>query len=148
MRGSRRSVAEVVAVLILIIVAIAIAALIYAWLVGLIGRLHTTSGALHTRVEVLEANVTGAGPYRVGAAVENIGDVSASINYIAVEFASNASVICSYSPPAPISIPPGGVKDLSFSGCSPSQAPAPGTPVAVVVSTTDGVTATCTITWP
>lgn len=158
MARSRRAISDIVAVVMLIIIAIAAAVLIYAWMSGLIGGVHTSNSGLYTKIEVVGASITaGSGnTYTLSATVDNIGSISATINYLAVEFATNSSVICSppstltsISPALPATISPGSTQ--SFSGtCSTSGGitPAPGTPVVVVVSTTDGVTATYQTTWP
>ena len=155
MARSRRAISDIVAVVMLIIIAIAAAVLIYAWMSGLIGGVHTSNSGLYTKIEVVGASISGSSPnYTLSATVDNIGSISATINYLAVEFATNSSVICSppstsISPTLPATIAPGSTQ--SFSGtCSTGGGitPAPGTPVVVVVSTTNGVTATYQTTWP
>ena len=160
MARSRRAISDIVAVVMLIIIAIAAAVLIYAWMSGLIGGVHTSNSGLYTKIEVVGASITaGSGnTYTLSATVDNIGSISATINYLAVEFATNSSVICSSSgntltltstSTMPATISPGSTQ--SFSGtCSTGGGitPAPGTPVVVVVSTTNGVTATYQTTWP
>jgi hypothetical protein len=153
MTRSRRSISDIVAVVMLIIIAIAAAVLIYAWLSGLIGGVHGNNSSLYTRIEIVGGSITSSGT--VSATVENIGGVAATINYMAVEYATNASVICtntsaltSTPSSAKATIPPGKSVTLSFA-CTPSSpAPAAGTPVEIVVSTSNGVTATYTTTWP
>jgi hypothetical protein len=156
-RSRRRAISDIVAVVMLIIIAIAAAVLIYAWMSGLIGGVHTSNSGLYTKIEIVGANISGSSTsYTLSATVDNIGSISATINYLAVEFATNSSVICSYpgaissvSPSLPATIAPGSTQ--SFSGtCSTSGGitPATGTPVVVVVSTTNGVTATYQTTWP
>ncbi|MFP3172803.1 MAG: hypothetical protein RXQ79_07145 [Acidilobus sp.] len=155
-RSRRRAISDIVAVVMLIIIAIAAAVLIYAWMSGLIGGVHTSNSGLYTKIEVVGASITKSGTsYKLSATVDNIGSISATINYLAVEFATNSSVICispstSTSPALPVTIPPGSTQ--FFSGtCSISSGgitPAQGTPVVVVVSTTNGVTATYQTTWP
>ena len=154
-RSRRRAISDIVAVVMLIIIAIAAAVLIYAWMSGLIGGVHTSNSGLYTKIEVVGASITKSGTsYTLSATVDNIGSISATINYLAVEFATNSSVICSppstsISPTMPVTIAPGSTK--AFSGtCSTKGGitPAPGTPVVVVVSTTNGVTATYQTTWP
>jgi len=160
-RSRRRAISDIVAVVMLIIIAIAAAVLIYAWMSGLIGGVHTSNSGLYTKIEVVGASITaGSGnTYTLSATVDNIGSISATINYLTVEFATNSSVICSYpgtmtltttSPytAVPATIPPGSTQSFSGTCSLSSGAPAPGTPVVVVVSTTDGVTATYQTTWP
>jgi len=161
-RSRRRAISDIVAVVMLIIIAIAAAVLIYAWMSGLIGGVHTSNSGLYTKIEVVGASITNSSPNystsaTFSATVDNIGSISATINYLAVEFATNSSVICSssdntltsVSPTVPTTISPGSTQ--SFNGtCSTKGGitPAPGTPVVVVVSTTNGVTATYQTTWP
>ena len=159
-RSRRRAISDIVAVVMLIIIAIAAAVLIYAWMSGLIGGVHTSNSGLYTKIEVVGASISGSSPnYTLSATVDNIGSISATINYLTVEFATNSSVICSYpgtmtltttSPytAVPATIPPGSTQSFSGTCSLSSGAPAPGTPVVVVVSTTDGVTATYQTTWP
>jgi len=157
-RSRRRAISDIVAVVMLIIIAIAAAVLIYAWMSGLVGGVHGTGSSLYTKIEIVGANITttsGGTTYTVYASVENIGNTQAVINYMAVEYATNSSVICSgsstaiSSPSSSTSIPPSSVETLSFS-CPSSSLPSisPGTPVIIMVSTTNGVTATYQTTWP
>jgi hypothetical protein len=155
MARSRRSISDIVAVVMLIIIAIAAAVLIYVWLSGLIGGVHTSNADLYTKIEIVGGNVTssGGGSYTIHATVENIGSVAATINYMAVEYATNASVICSTFTPQSSSsssttIPPGKSVTLYFTCSSLSPEPASGAPVEIVVSTSNGVTTTYTTTWP
>jgi len=159
-RSRRRAISDIVAVVMLIIIAIAAAVLIYAWMSGLIGGVHTSNSGLYTKIEVVGASITNSSTtYTLSATVDNIGSISATINYLAVEFATNSSVICSYpgamtltttSPytAVPATIPPGSTQSFSGTCSLSSGAPAIGTPVVVVVSTTNGVTATYQTTWP
>jgi len=156
-RSRRRAISDIVAVVMLIIIAIAAAVLIYAWMSGLIGGVHGTGSSLYTKIEIVGANISGSSPY-VYASVENIGNTQVVINYMAVENATSSSVICSSSTihtgpttgttttATPIS--PGSVETLWFSCSTSSSPPAAGAPVTIVVSTTNGVTATYQTTWP
>ncbi|MGC9112797.1 hypothetical protein, partial [Acidilobus sp.] len=100
MTRSRRSISDIVAVVMLIIIAIAAAVLIYAWLSGLVGGVHASNAGLYTRIEIVGGNVTySSEKYMVYAAVENIGGTAATINYMAVENVTTSSVICSTSSP-------------------------------------------------
>ena len=145
-RSRRRAISDIVAVVMLIIIAIAAAVLIYAWMSGLIGGVHGTGSSLYTKIEIVGANISGSSnPYTVHATVENLGKTQAVIKYMAVEYTTNSSVICSSSTTATIS--PSSVKTLKFS-CSPSPTPAAGAPVTIVVLTPGGVTATYQTAWP
>ena len=153
-RSRRRAISDIVAVVMLIIIAIAAAVLIYAWMSGLIGGVHGTSSGLYTKIEIVGASISGSSsPYNVTATVENIGNTQAVINYMAVEYTTNSSVICSSttmmsgSTKAPIPISPSSIKTLWFK-CSTSSPPAAGTPVTIVVLTPNGVTATYQTAWP
>lgn len=153
MARSRRSISDIVAVVMLIIIAIAAAVLIYAWLSGLIGGVHGGNAGLYTKVEIVGGNISGptSGTYKVYATVDNLGETTATINYMAVEFAANSSVICSTSSPLPSSsttIQVDKSATLYFTCSSLSITPAAGTEVEIVVSTTDGITATYSTTWP
>ena len=152
-RSRRRAISDIVAVVMLIIIAIAAAVLIYAWMSGLVGGVHGTGSSLYTKIEIVGASISGSSTYNVTATVENIGNTQAVINYMAVEYTTNSSVICSSttmksgSTTAPIPIPPSSIKTLYFS-CSTSSKPTAGTPVTIVVLTPDGVTATYQTAWP
>ncbi|MFP3265547.1 MAG: hypothetical protein RXO54_06915 [Acidilobus sp.] len=160
-RSRRRAISDIVAVVMLIIIAIAAAVLIYAWMSGLIGGVHSSNSGLYTKIEIVGASITGSSPnYTLSTTVDNIGGISATINYLAVEFATNSSVICSHpgttstelsltsSSSWPVTIPPGSTQLFSGTCSLNSGVPAPGTPVVVVVSTDNGVTATYQTTWP
>jgi len=142
---SRRSISDIVAVVLLIVIAIAAAVIIYMWLSGLIGSVHTSTSATQVKLEITGASVTPAttgGGYEVQATVYNPPDSpSTSITLGELEF-TNGTMICSnrsaitISPSPPIS--PGQSATLSFPCGTGSAAPA-GTPVEVVLVTTQGV---------
>ncbi|MFP3080308.1 MAG: hypothetical protein RXR09_02140 [Acidilobus sp.] len=152
-RSRRRAISDIVAVVMLIIIAIAAAVLVYAWMGGLIGGMHSSNSGLYSKIEIVGANISsksGGSPYTVSASVENLGNTLAVINYMAVEYTTNSSVICSSSATnaiSPNTISPSSVETLQFSCSSSSSIPA-GTPVTIVVLTTDGVTATYQTAWP
>jgi len=148
-RSRRRAISDIVAVVMLIIIAIAAAVLIYAWMSGLIGGVHGTSSGLYTKIEIVGANISSSpSPYTVFVSVENLGNTQAVINYMAVEYTTNSSVICSTGTTTTTTIiSPSSVKTLQFS-CSTSSPPAAGAPVTIVVLTSDGVTATYQTAWP
>lgn len=158
-RAGRRSISDIVAVVMLIIIAIAAAVLIYAWISGLIGATHT-SATTFSKFEMVGGNISppssssSSSSYTVIATIDNIGGTPVTINYLAVEYASNSSVICSTAgtltskPSLPLTISPGSTSTVSFT-CSPSSTNIPaGTSVNIVASSTDGVTATYSTTWP
>jgi len=148
---SRRSISDIVAVVLLIVIAIAAAVIIYMWLSGLIGSVHTTTSATQVKLEITAANVTEAikstasgskyGNYTVYATVYNPSDSpSTSITLGELEF-TNGTMICStssitYSPSSTTTISPGGSVIVSFSCTGPAALSGP---VEVVLVTSQGV---------
>jgi len=147
---SRRSISDIVAVVLLIVIAIAAAVIIYMWLSGLIGSVHTTTSATQVKLEITAANVTEAikstasgskyGNYTVYATVYNPPDSpSTSITLGELEF-TNGTMICSntsnikITPSPPIS--PGGSATIYFSCKGPAASSGP---VEVVLVTSQGV---------
>jgi len=55
---SRRSISDIVAVVLLIVIAIAAAVIIYMWLSGLIGSVHTSTSSMQVKLEITGGNVT------------------------------------------------------------------------------------------
>jgi flagellin-like protein len=140
---SRRSISDIVAVVLLIVIAIAAAVIIYMWLSGLIGSVHTTTSATQVKLEITGASVTPVtgGGYEVQATVYNPPDSpTTSITLGELEF-TNGTMICSNRSAITIStspISPGQSATLSFP-CGTGPAVKPGTPVEVVLVTTQGV---------
>jgi len=94
---SRRSISDIVAVVLLIVIAIAAAVIIYMWLSGLIGSVHTSTSATQVKLEITGASVTQAtgGGYNVQATVYNPPDSpTTSITLGELEF-TNGTMICS-----------------------------------------------------
>jgi flagellin-like protein len=144
---SRRSISDIVAVVLLIVIAIAAAVIIYMWLSGLIGSVHTSTSATQVKLEITGASVTETTSdttttYSVQAAVYNPPDSpSTSITLGELEF-TNGTMLCStnsitYSPITTTTITPGGSVTISFNCSGPAASP--GTPVEVVLVTTQGV---------
>jgi flagellin-like protein len=137
---SRRSISDIVAVVLLIVIAIAAAVIIYMWLSGLIGSVHTSTSATQVKLEITGASVTWKKDnYSVNVTVYNPPDSpSTSITLGELEF-TNGTMICSNNSVRPLSttVTPGGSATLTFS-CPGSAAPT-GTPVEVVLVTTQGV---------
>jgi len=157
---SRRSISDIVAVVLLIVIAIAAAVIIYMWLSGLIGSVHTSTSATQVKLEITGAsvtNITSTSPviYKVTATVYNPPDSpSTSITLGELEF-TNGTLLCSQSTTAttstistnttvtftltvtPSSIPSGSSATVYFS--CPGPAAKPGTPVEVVLVTSQGV---------
>jgi len=147
---SRRSISDIVAVVLLIVIAIAAAVIIYMWLSGLIGSVHTSTSATQVKLEITGANVTyiTSKGYNVTAYLYNpLGSPSTSITMGELEF-TNGTVICTSSTStltvAPSTITPGGTAIVTFL-CKASQPPA-GTPVEIVLFTSEGVQVTYTAT--
>jgi len=123
--------------------------IIYMWLSGLIGSVHTSTSATQVKLEITGASVTDAGgTYSVQATVYNPPDSpSTSITVGELEF-TNGTMICSTgtvtytlssgATTATTTITPGGSVPLSFSCKGSATAPA-GTPVEVLLVTTQGV---------
>jgi archaeal flagellin N-terminal-like domain len=146
---SRRSISDIVAVVLLIVIAIAAAVIIYMWLSGLIGSVHTSTSATQVKLEITGASVTTSdnNAYNVQATVYNPPDSpSTSITVGELEF-TNGTMICSTNKitytlssttTSTTTITPGGSVSFSFSCTVTATAPA-GTPVEVVLVTTQGV---------
>jgi len=161
---SRRSISDIVAVVLLIVIAIAAAVIIYMWLSGLIGSVHTSTSATQVKLEITGAsvtNITSTSPviYDVTATVYNPPDSpSTSITQGELEF-TNGTLLCSQYTTAttsttvttvttsttvtftltvtPSPIPPGSSATVYFNCLGPAAKP--GTPVEVVLVTTQGV---------
>jgi flagellin-like protein len=149
---SRRSISDIVAVVLLIVIAIAAAVIIYMWLSGLIGSVHTSTSATQVKLEITGANVTSnkSGYYIVTAYLYNPpGSPSTSITLGELEF-TNGTVICTSSTTTsntltvtPSTITPSGTATAKFS-CKPSSVAPAGTPVEIVLFTSEGVQVTYT----
>ena len=158
---SRRSISDIVAVVLLIVIAIAAAVIIYMWLSGLVGSVHTGTPAMQVKLEITGASVTpmvtnSSGTYyTVQAIVYNTPDsLPTSITLGELEF-TNGTLLCSQSTTAttstistnntvtftltvtPSPIPPGSSATVYFTCSGPAVKP--GTPVEVVLVTTQGV---------
>jgi archaeal flagellin N-terminal-like domain len=155
---SRRSISDIVAVVLLIVIAIAAAVIIYMWLSGLIGTIHTSTSITQVKLEITGASVTYVSSkwegYNVTAYVYNPpGSPSTSITLGELEF-TNGTLICSNRTyevtssgtaiTTPITITPSGTAEVPFF-CAVSQLP-PGTPVEIVLITSEGAQATYTAT--
>jgi hypothetical protein len=172
---SRRSISDIVAVVLLIVIAIAAAVIIYMWLSGLIGSMHTSTSATQVKLEITGASVTPAsgGGYNVIAYVYNPpGSPTVSIATAELEF-TNGTLICS-TPLTTVTItttsasgsgssatttvvttsataiPPGIPANVTFTCKTSSSVTLPtlptGTPVEIVLITPEGVQVTYTAT--
>jgi len=143
---SRRSISDIVAVVLLIVIAIAAAVIIYMWLSGLLGGIHTSTSATQVKLEITGANVTynaNKSGFNVTAYVYNPpGSPSTSITLGELEFA-NGTLICSTNAlqVTPSTIPPSGTAKVVFSCGYPAAVPA-GTSVEVLLVTSEGVQVT------
>jgi len=157
---SRRSISDIVAVVLLIVIAIAAAVIIYMWLSGLIGSVHTSTSVTQVKLEITGANVTynpnpNVKGFNVTAYVYNPpGSPSTSITVGELEF-TNGTVICtnsSSSTPHPIvvtpsPIAPGSTATVIFICKNVSAIPV-GTPIEIVLVTSEGVQVTYATTVP
>jgi len=163
---SRRSISDIVAVVLLIVIAIAAAVIIYMWLSGLMGSMHTSTSVTQVKLEITGASVTpssnGSFPYTVTASVYNPpGSPTVSIATAELEF-TNGTLICS-TPLTTATItttttsPSTGTTTVVTTAIPPSSAtvtftcetsatlPA-GLPVEIVLVTSEGVQVTYTTT--
>jgi len=148
---SRRSISDIVAVVLLIVIAIAAAVIIYMWLSGLIGTIHTSTSITQTKLEITGASVTektvnsNYSNYSVTAYVYNPpGSPSTSITLGELEF-TNGTLICSTNQVSPSTIASSNSTSVKFF-CSYSSAVPPGTPVEIILLTSEGVQVTYTAT--
>jgi len=155
---SRRSISDIVAVVLLIVIAIAAAVIIYMWLSGLIGSVHTSTSATQVKLEITGASVTPASSgssYNVIASVYNPpGSPTVSIATAELEF-TNGTLICSTgsititpssnTATTTSAIPPSNSATVTFN-CTPSATLPAGTPVEIVLVTSEGVQITYTAT--
>ena len=152
---SRRSISDIVAVVLLIVIAIAAAVIIYMWLSGLIGTIHTSTSVTQVKLEITGASVTYStsltrttGPisgYNVTAYLYNPpGSPSTSIT-LGELMLTNGTLICTNNTPIVKpsgTITPSGTATATFS-CPASHLPA-GTPVEIVLVTPEGTQVTYT----
>jgi len=159
---SRRSISDIVAVVLLIVIAIAAAVIIYMWLSGLIGSMHTSTSATQVKLEITGASVTETtsgttATYSVKASVYNPpGSPTVSIATAELEF-TNGTLICSTgsttitpssntaATTSATAIPPSTSATVTFSCTTSASSPA-GTPVEIVLVTSEGVQVTYTAT--
>ncbi len=159
---SRRSISDIVAVVLLIVIAIAAAVIIYMWLSGLISSVHTSTSATQVKLEITGASVTPSGsnggpPYDVTASVYNPpASPTVSIATAELEF-TNGTLICSTgsititpssnTATTTAAIPPSSSATVTFTCGSSSSLTLPaGLPVEIVLVTSEGVQVTYTAT--
>jgi len=157
-RKDKKAISDIVAVVMLILIAIAAAVLIYLWLSGLVGSVHSSNPALTERISI-EAVVINSTPknWSVTAYVLNSGGSTVAINALYVINASNgapifggSNIYSSYKSVGtrPISIKPNTVEPVVYNISLTSVTISAGTPIIVEVVTTNGVQATYQTTWP
>ena len=156
---SRRSISDIVAVVLLIVIAIAAAVIIYMWLSGLIGSMHTSMSGTQVKLEITGAKVTppskSGSPYNVTASVYNPpGSPTVSIATAELEFTngtlicstgSNSIIIISSSGSTITAISPSSSATVTFNCTTSTPLPA-GTPVEIVLVTSEGAQVTYTAT--
>ena len=161
---SRRSISDIVAVVLLIVIAIAAAVIIYMWLSGLISSVHTSTSATQVKLEITGASVTpsttSSKSYIINASVYNPpASPTVSIATAELEF-TNGTLICSTPLTTAITtttssttttsttitaIPPSSSATVTFT-CTPSATLPAGLPVEIVLVTSEGVQVTYTTT--
>lgn len=95
-RNNNKAISDIVAVVMLILIAIAAAVLIYLWLSGLVGSVHTSNPALTEKIEITAASITfesTSGQYNVSAYVQDVGSSPVTINGIYVYYANSSALI-------------------------------------------------------
>jgi len=139
----RRSVSNIVAVILLIVIAVAAVTVLYMWLSGVISLVYTNTSAIHVKVAITNASVVSnsSGTYAVTLVYNLPGSVRTSIALGELEF-SNGTLICansSFRVPSGV-IYPGDFAKAEFI-CSDVRLSA-GTPVKIVLVTAQGVQVT------
>jgi flagellin-like protein len=142
-----KAISPLIATVILIAVTIAIAAIVIAWVYGIIGPTTATPEKLQIYPDARLINMTAQVIFNV--TVKNAGGVSISLSKIYIREAPSCSTSNIQTPfivnNAPISsLSPGsvGVLNVSFSGCSVS----PGATYTVVIVTQSGQAYYVTVT--
>jgi len=72
----RRSVSNIVAVILLIVIAVTVVTVLYMWLSGVISLVYTNMSAIHVKVTITNASVVSNSS---GAYVVTLGDNASSI---------------------------------------------------------------------
>ncbi len=145
--SKKRSISEIVAVVMLIIVAISASLLLYVWLNGLIGSMHYNDPALYVKIEISSANITYRNNnYIAYAYVQNLGSQT-SISSVAVLYYNNSLIFFNNTPSGNLNINPKSV-GLVYASNNTKVHVNPGTPVIIEVITTNGVKATYQTNWP
>ena len=152
-RRSRRSISDIVAVLLLILIAIVAAVLIYAWLSGLLGGVRSSSStaAMYQRAEI---TAVSASYINTNSSLVVTAYVYNSPGSAPVRFASayatftNGTIICNVNVPStsssasstetPSPIPSGSSGEVWFTCSLSSQLPR-GIPIVVTLVTDQGV---------
>ncbi|MFP3242759.1 archaellin/type IV pilin N-terminal domain-containing protein [Caldisphaera sp.] len=159
-RKDKKAISDIVAVVMLILIAIAAAVLIYLWLSGLVGSVHSSNPALTERISIdavviNSTSIKNTPVWNVTAYVLNSGSSNVYINALYVINGSNGAIIFGGSKlytsdngtsQSPITILPNTIKPVVY--MNTSKVPSAGTPIIVEVTTTNGVQTTYQTTWP
>jgi flagellin-like protein len=166
MKRSNKAISDIVAVVMLILIAIAAAVLIYLWLSGLVGSVHSSNPALTERISIASVAINVAPKIsnnpNITAYVQNMGSTSVTISSIYIINATSGSTLNNGSvfyyksgtlSKGSVTIPPNSVANVTavlfrFSSQSGQSSLPPGTPIIVEVVTSNGVQATYQTTWP
>jgi len=152
LRKDKKAISDIVAVVMLILIAIAAAVLIYLWLSGLVGSVHSSNPALTERISIDAVAIhnmssSSSWYWNVTAYVLNSGSSTVAINALYVINASSGVTLFENSTTL-ITIPPSTVKPVVYINSSKVPNVPAGTPIIVEVTTTNGVQATYQTTWP
>ena len=141
-RYLRRGISPIIATVLLILIAIATGLLIYTFATGWIGGRASTGTGPTSSITIEAANISSKG---VTVYVRNIGGVPTNISAVYVTDLSSGSVYADTSPTVDNPINPGEVKKVyaDLSGFTPSK----GYSYEIKVVTSDGASATLTITY-
>ncbi len=147
----RRSISDIVAVIMLVIIAIAAAAVIYAWLSGLLGGIRSSSSSVTAvKLDVTSASVftNSTGTYVTVSLVNPPNSPPTSVALIVVEL-YNGTVIGFAGPQSPIPVPTSSAKVITLPLTTAAKVSIPsGSPIKVIVYTTSGYYMGVESTWP
>ncbi|MGC9134107.1 archaellin/type IV pilin N-terminal domain-containing protein [Caldisphaera sp.] len=165
MKRSNKAISDIVAVVMLILIAIAAAVLIYLWLSGLVGSVHSSNPALTERISIASVAFNVAPKIssnikeipNITAYVQNTGSTSVTISSIYIINATSGSTLNNGTvfyynsgilSKGSVTIPPNSIANVTAVLFGLSQSSLHGTPIIVEVVTSNGVQATYQTTWP
>ncbi|MGC8573427.1 MAG: archaellin/type IV pilin N-terminal domain-containing protein, partial [Caldisphaera sp.] len=99
MKRSNKAISDIVAVVMLILIAIAAAVLIYLWLSGLVGSVHSSNPALTERISIASVAFNASKPSNIKkypnitAYVQNTGSTSVTISSIYIINATSGATL-------------------------------------------------------